>query len=59
MEQMFTQQEAYYVLSNLDMFVEKFERHSHKKVTPGALEIIQRELIRSSFPDGIHSRYIN
>lgn len=59
MEQMFTQQEAYYVLSNLDMFVAKFERHSHKKVTPGALEIIQRSLMEASFPEGIYSRLIN
>ena len=46
------QEEAYYVLTNLDVFVNRFERATHKKVTPGALQIIHEILTEASFPEG-------
>ncbi len=44
--------EAYYILSNLETFVSRFEATTQKKVTPGALQIIQEILTESSFPEG-------
>lgn len=45
--------EAYYILSNLDMFVSRFEETTSKKVTPGAMQIIHEILTEASFPDRI------
>ena len=53
------QEEAYYVLTNLDVFVNRFERATHKKVTPGALQIIHEILTEASFPEGIKSKNLN
>lgn len=53
------QEEAYYVLTNLDVFVNRFEKATHKKVTPGALQIIHEMLTEASFPEGARSRNIN
>ncbi|MEW6711545.1 MAG: hypothetical protein AB1403_17110 [Candidatus Riflebacteria bacterium] len=47
------QEEAYYILTNLDTFVSRFEATTRKKVTPGALQIIQEILTEASFPDKI------
>ncbi len=47
------QQEAYFILANLDSFVSRFESSTSKKVTPGALQIIQEILAEASFPGGI------
>lgn len=46
-----TKEEAYYVLTNLDSFVERFERVTRKKVTPGALQIIHEILTESAYPN--------
>lgn len=53
------QKEAYFILTNLDSFVTKFEKSTSKKVTPGALQIIQEILTEASFPDGIASNNIH
>lgn len=53
------QEEAYYVLTNLDIFVNRFERATRKKVTPGALQIIHEMLTEASFPEGIKSKNLN
>lgn len=53
------QEEAYYVLTNLDIFVNRFERATHKKVTPGALQIIHEMLTAASFPEGARSKNLN
>ncbi|MFZ2958723.1 MAG: hypothetical protein WA705_17680 [Candidatus Ozemobacteraceae bacterium] len=44
--------EAYYILTNLDTFVTRFESATQKRVTPGALQIIQEILTEASFPAG-------
>ena len=44
--------EAYYILTNLDTFVNRFESATQKRVTPGALQIIQEILTEASFPQG-------
>lgn len=44
--------EAYFILKNIDMFVNHFEAQTNKKVTPGALQIINEILTDASFPDG-------
>ena len=49
------QQEAYFILTNLDTFVSRFEATTSKKVTPGALQIIQEILTEASFPGGFDS----
>ena len=49
------QEEAYFILTNLDTFVNRFESTTRKKVTPGALQIIQEILTEASFPGGINS----
>lgn len=54
-----SQDDAYYVLTNLDMFVNKFEKATHKKVTPGALQIIHEILTEASFPEGAKSKNLN
>lgn len=46
------QDEAYFILTNLDTFVNRFEASTRRKVTPGALQIIQEILTEASFPDG-------
>ncbi|MDN5279679.1 MAG: hypothetical protein PWR01_3644 [Clostridiales bacterium] len=46
------QEEAYFILTNLDSFVNRFESTTRKKVTPGALQIIQEILTEASFPEG-------
>lgn len=51
--------EAYFILTNLDMFVSHFERITRKKVTPGALQIINEILTEASFPSGIESNQIH
>ncbi|MBF0543862.1 MAG: hypothetical protein HQM08_05500 [Candidatus Riflebacteria bacterium] len=51
--------EAYYILSNLDTFINRFETATHKRVTPGALEIIQEILTTASFPKGVHTETLN
>ena len=53
------QSEAYYVLTNLDVFVNRFERATRKKVTPGALQIIHEMLTEASFPEGLNSKNLN
>ena len=53
------QHEAYFILTNLDSFVTKFEASTNKKVTPGALQIVQEILTEASFPEGISSYKIN
>ena len=53
------QKEAYFILANLDTFVTRFEHSTKKKVTPGALQIIQEILTETSFPDGIASNNIH
>ncbi|HEY9069251.1 MAG TPA: hypothetical protein VIV61_03285 [Candidatus Ozemobacteraceae bacterium] len=47
-----TKDEAYYILTNLDSFVNNFESATQKRVTPGALQIIQEILTEVSFPNG-------
>ena len=47
------QDEAYFILTNLDLFVNRFESSTSRKVTPGALQIIQEILTEASFPGGI------
>ncbi len=49
------QEEAYFILTNLDTFVNRFESTTRKKVTPGALQIIHEILTEASFPGGINS----
>ena len=44
--------EAYYILTHLDTFVHRFESSTQKRVTPGALQIIQEILTEASFPQG-------
>jgi len=51
--------EAYYILTNLDAFVAKFEEATRKKVTPGALQIIHEILTEASFPCGTESKNIH
>jgi cystathionine beta-lyase/cystathionine gamma-synthase len=53
------QQEAYYILSNLETFVSRFESSTSKKVTPGALQIIQELLTEASFPVGMDSNNLH
>lgn len=53
------QQEAYYILSNLDTFVSRFESSTSKKVTPGALQIIHEILTEASFPGGMDSNNLH
>ena len=53
------QQEAYYILSNLDTFVSHFESSTSKKVTPGALQIIHEILTEASFPGGMDSNNLH
>jgi len=53
------QQEAYFILSNLDTFVNRFESKTSKKVTPGALQIIQELLTEASFPGGMDSNNLH
>lgn len=54
-----TKDEAYYILTNLDHFVAHFERSTNKKVTPGALQIIQEILTEISFPSGTYSENLH
>lgn len=51
--------EAYFILSNLDAFVARFENSTNKKVTPGALQIVQELLTEASFPEGIKNSQLN
>ncbi|MBF0408612.1 MAG: hypothetical protein HQM10_14780 [Candidatus Riflebacteria bacterium] len=51
--------EAFYILSNLDTFINRFETATHKKVTPGALQIIHEVLSSSSFPQGSYSENLH
>lgn len=44
--------EAYYILTNLETFVNRFEKATNKRVTPGALQIIHEILAEASFPSG-------
>jgi urease gamma subunit len=53
------QDEAYFILTNLDMFVNRFEATTSKKVTPGALQIIQEILTEASFPGGAGARNLH
>lgn len=53
------QQEAYYILSNLDTFVSRFESSTSKKVTPGALQIIHEILTEASFPGGMDANNLH
>ena len=53
------QEEAYFILTNLDNFVNRFESSTNKKVTPGALQIIQEILTEASFPGGAASRHVH
>ncbi|MBU1105484.1 MAG: hypothetical protein KKB51_02355 [Candidatus Riflebacteria bacterium] len=53
------QQEAYFILSNLDTFVNRFESTTRKKVTPGALQIIHELLTEASFPGGIDTQNLH
>jgi len=54
-----TKDEAYYILTNLDLFVNNFESATQKRVTPGALQIIQEILTEVSFPNGRRSECIH
>ncbi len=51
--------EAYLILTNLDMFVTHFEAATKRKVTPGALQIIQEILTEASFPMGPESENLH
>ncbi len=51
--------EAYYILTNLENFVTRFEESTKRKVTPGALQIIQEILTEASFPHGQESSRIH
>ncbi|MBF0500305.1 MAG: hypothetical protein HQM09_09235 [Candidatus Riflebacteria bacterium] len=51
--------EAYYILTNLNTFVSRFEAATQKRVTPGALQIIQEILTEASFPIGSSSSNIH
>lgn len=53
------QKEAHFILTNLDSFVTRFEHSTKKKVTPGALQIIQEILTESSFPHGASSSNVH
>ncbi|KAF1083379.1 MAG: hypothetical protein GQF41_0157 [Candidatus Rifleibacterium amylolyticum] len=53
------QNEAYFILTNLDTFVSRFESTTSKKVTPGALQIIQEILTEASFPGGLDSNNLH
>lgn len=46
-----SQKEAFHILNNLEKYVEKFESARQKKVTPGAMRLIQELLTEASFPD--------
>ncbi|OIP25056.1 hypothetical protein AUK22_08415 [bacterium CG2_30_54_10] len=52
-------EEAYYILTNLDQFVSHFETSTQRKVTSGALQIIQEILTEASFPMGAGSEHIH
>lgn len=54
-----SKEEAYYILTNLDLFVSRFESATRKKVTPGALEIIHEILTEVSFPAGVGSENVH
>lgn len=54
-----TKDEAYYILTNLDLFVNNFESATQKRVTPGAIQIIQEILTEVSFPNGPKSERIH
>jgi hypothetical protein len=53
------QNEAYYILTNLDEFVASFEKGTEKKVTPGAMRIIQEILTEASFPEKTRSKFLH
>jgi hypothetical protein len=53
------QNEAYYILTNLDEFVASFEKGTEKKVTPGAMKIIQEILTEASFPEKTRSKFLH
>ncbi len=53
------QEEAYFILTNLDTFVNRFEATTRKKVTPGALQIIHEILTEASFPGGNSSPHVH
>lgn len=53
------QEEAYYILTNLETFVNRFEATTRKKVTPGALQIIHEILTEASFPGGAQSHHVH
>lgn len=53
------QEEAYFILTNLDTFVNRFEDTTRKKVTPGALQIIHEILTEVSFPEGHRSHHVH
>lgn len=52
-------EEAYLILNNLDSYVAKFEQTTRKKVTPGAMQIIQEILTEASFPKGKESENLH
>jgi urease gamma subunit len=52
-------EEAYYILKHLEVFVERFEESTNKKVTPGAIQIIHEILTEASFPEGLNSENIH
>lgn len=52
-------EEAYLILNNLDSYVAKFEQTTRKKVTPGAMQIIQEILTEASFPKGKKSENLH
>ncbi|HOY69018.1 MAG TPA: hypothetical protein PLP29_19235 [Candidatus Ozemobacteraceae bacterium] len=54
-----TKDEAYFILTNLDSFVNNFESATQKRVTPGALQIIQEILTEVSFPNGPKSDFVH
>ncbi|MDD3148339.1 MAG: hypothetical protein PHD82_13675 [Candidatus Riflebacteria bacterium] len=53
------QEEAYFILTNLDTFVNRYESTTQKKVTPGALQIIHEILTEASFPGGTRSSHLH
>ncbi|HNX77605.1 MAG TPA: hypothetical protein PLM07_05630 [Candidatus Rifleibacterium sp.] len=53
------QEEAYFILTNLDTFVTRYESATQKKVTPGAMQIIHEILTEASFPVGNRSSHLH
>jgi carbamate kinase len=53
------QNDAYYILTNLNLYVENFENETNKKITPAAMQLIQEILTEASFPRSYGSYLIH